>query len=70
MFKMEEEMNFEDNEEFDVIEVEMSDEDIDEIIAQLTELKQTKGEVEISLAEDLDLIVKHVEDSEDGGLNE
>lgn len=52
--------NMEENEEeIEVINVSMSDEEIDQVIAQLMELKEHKESVQFPLAADLDLLVNY-----------
>lgn len=48
-----------ENEEIDVIEVAMSDSEIDEVIAQLEELKEHKTNVQFPIAADVDLLVHY-----------
>ncbi len=58
-----------DDEDFDVVEVDMSEENIDEMIAHLIELKEHKTSVQIPVADDLDLLINYAHD-EDVGLEE
>ena len=51
----------EGDEDFDVIEVNMTDEEIDEAIASLMELKEHKQSVQFPVAADLDLLVNYHE---------
>jgi uncharacterized membrane-anchored protein len=51
----------EENEEIEVIDVSLSEDEIDEVIAQLVELKESKKNVQFPLASDLDLSVNYVE---------
>ncbi len=53
-------------EEVEIIEVGMNDEDIEETIAQLMELKESKGSAQISIADDLDLVVNYLDVKDDG----
>ena len=50
--------------EVETIETEMTNEDIDELIAKLHELKENKGSLNHELAEDTELIINYIEDSE------
>ncbi len=45
--------------EIDVIEVAMNEEEIDEVIAQLNELKEHKTNVQFPIAADVDLLVHY-----------
>lgn len=65
----EEENQDEMEEEIEVIDVSMSESEIDEMIAHLMELKELKTNVQFPLASDLDLSVTYSDDennNEDG----
>ncbi|MDO8528292.1 MAG: hypothetical protein Q7S06_00145 [Nanoarchaeota archaeon] len=66
---MPEEENHEDDEEIEVevLEFAVGDEEIDELITKLNELKKTKTSFEFEIDEDTDLLIHHEEDEE---LNE
>ena len=49
----------ENNEEIEVIDVSLSEREIDEMIAKLVELKEHKEKVQIPIAADLDLTVNY-----------
>lgn len=51
----------ENDEEIEVIDVSLSEREIDEMIAQLMELKEHKESVQIPIAADLDLLVNYHE---------
>ena len=56
---MEEKNNDEEMCEVNVTEVVLDEEEIDEIIEKLKELKQTKKEVEVDLDDENELLIKH-----------
>ncbi len=51
--------------EVDIIEVSLTESEIDEIIAQLTELKETKEPTDIELAEDVELHLTYQEEEDE-----
>ena len=55
----------EDEIDVDIIEVPLSESEIDEIIAQLTELKELKEPVDIALAEDIELHLTYQEQEDE-----
>lgn len=57
--------NIEDNEEIEVIDVTLDEDEIEEIIAHLTDLKESKTNVQFPLASDLDLSVTYSNDDKD-----
>ena len=57
-------------EEIEVIDVSMSDSDIDEVIAHLIQLKELKTNVQFPLASDLDLSVTYSNDDDEDGDSE
>ena len=63
----------EHDEEIEVIDVSLNEQEIDEVIAHLVELKEHKKNVQIPIASDLDLLVTYdsdksadADDSDDG----
>ena len=63
----------ENEEEIEVIDVSLNEQEIDEVIAHLVELKEHKKNVQIPIASDLDLFVTYdsdksadADDSDDG----
>lgn len=56
----------EDNEEIEVIDVTLNEEEIDEVIAHLIELKEHKKNVQFPLASDLDLSVTFSDEESEG----
>ena len=65
----------EQHEEIEVIDVEMTEHEIDEMIAHLLELKEHKTNVQFPIAADVDLSVtydneSHVEENHKEDLNE
>ncbi|MBM3232393.1 hypothetical protein FJZ21_03395 [Candidatus Pacearchaeota archaeon] len=57
----------EEHEEIEVIDVTLSESEIDEMIAHLMELKEHKTNVQFPLASDLDLSVTFTHDDENEG---
>ncbi len=55
----------EEHEEIEVIDVTLSEGEIDEMIAHLMELKEHKTNIQFPLASDLDLSVTFTNESED-----
>ena len=60
----------EENEEIEVIDVSLNEEEIDEVIAHLIELKENKKNVQFPLASDLDLSVTFNHDVDDSNDDE
>ncbi|MEK6915084.1 MAG: hypothetical protein AABW89_00905 [Nanoarchaeota archaeon] len=56
----------ETNEEIEVIDVTLSESEIDEMIAHLMELKEHKTNVQFPLASDLDLSVNYSDEDNEG----
>ena len=48
--------------EVDFIEIDMNEEEIDELIEKLEELKKNKGSAQCELAQDLELTINYVND--------
>ena len=63
----EEEFDEDEEIEVEVLEFAIGDEEIDELITKLNELKKTKTSFEFEIDEDTDLLIHHEEDEE---LNE
>ena len=59
-------MTEEHEEEIEVIDVLLNEQEIDEMIAQLAELKEHKKNVQIPIASDLDLSVTYDHHNSDG----
>lgn len=55
----------EEHEEIEVIDVTLSEDEIDEMIAHLMELKEHKTNIQFPLASDLDLSVTFTNEGED-----
>ena len=62
----EEETETEADEEVEVIEAVLNNEEIDEIIEQLEELKETKGSVILELDEETQIVFHHEENNSEG----
>ena len=58
------EENNEEEHEVEVIEVELDNEEINELISNLNELKENKGSVEFELSDDIELVIHYGEDDE------
>jgi len=56
------EENNEEEHEVEVIEVELNNEEINELITKLNELKENKDSVDFDLSDDIELIIHHVKD--------
>ena len=52
----------EENEDIEVIEFSLDDEEINDLIAGLTELKETKSHFSFAIDEDNELLIHHEED--------
>ena len=63
----EDESEDEDEEDFDLIEISMNEDDIDEVMAKLVELKESKKKVQFPIASDLDLLVHYDFDIDEEG---
>jgi hypothetical protein len=62
---MTEENNYDDEEvDVEILEFAIGDEEIDELIAKLNELKQTKGSFEFEIDEENQLLIHHEDDEE------
>jgi len=67
------EENFNDNEDevdVEVLEFALGNEEIDELVSKLNELKQTKKSVEFEIDEENELLIHHEEDEELNGEGE
>ena len=51
-----------EEQETEIIELEMNNEDIDEIIENLKELKENKSHVNLDVADDLSLLVHYLKE--------
>lgn len=67
-YKMENEMT--EQEDIEVIDVTLSEEEIDEVIAHLSELKEHRKNVQFPLASDLDLNVTFDSENIENGEEE